>query len=113
MAWKDEHGGPTGGGFWGFMVYGYGPKFFMVYGYGEIFLWFMVLSVVPKILWFMVYDVWDVTILWFMDFESRKLTFSVDVEKCIISHLDLENFLGVKPQIPFGMGHKLLAYQGL
>ena len=90
-----------------------GQNFLWFMDMGKIFYGLLFFSVVPKILWFMVYDVWDVTILWFMDFESRKLTFSVDVEKCIISHLDLENFLGVKPQIPFGMGHKLLAYQGL
>ena len=40
---------------------------------------------------------------WKMHSECRKIT---------ISHLDLEKFPGVKPQTPFGMGHKLLAYQG-
>ena len=89
-----------------------GQNFLWFMDMGKIFLWFMVLSVVPKILWFMDIYVWDVTILWFMDFDSRKLTFSVDVEKCIISHLDLENFPGVIPQTPIEAGLKLLAHQG-
>ena len=45
-------------------------KNFMVYGYGEIFLWFMVLSVVPKFLWFMMFEMLQFYGLWILKVEN-------------------------------------------